>query len=55
MLYVLPKLYCNQSFFVALLNSRLFPDSGTTNVKIKSYKMEVILERKVLLEQRQLL
>lgn len=53
MLYIFPKLYRNQSFFVAPVNSRLFPDSGIPNRKTKSYKIGVILERKVLLEQRQ--
>jgi len=53
MLYILPKLYRNQSFFVAPVNSKLFPDSGIPNLQIKSYKTGVILERKVVLEQRQ--
>jgi len=53
MLHVLPMLYSNQSFFVALVNSRPFPDSGILNMKLKSYKIEVILEKKVVLEQKQ--
>lgn len=45
MLHILPKLQCNQDFFAAPVNSRLFADSGIPNMKIKNYKIEAILER----------
>lgn len=55
MLYILLRLYCNQSFFVAPVSSRLLPDFGTPKVTIKSNRIGVTLGRKVLLEEREFL
>lgn len=42
MLYILLRLYCNQSFFVAPVSSRLFPDFGTPKMTIKSNRIRAI-------------
>lgn len=51
MLYILLRLNCNQSFFVAPVSSRLFPDFGTPKMTKKNNKTGATLGRKVLLEE----